>query len=126
MRRLVTTRQTSGRSRLRNAKATPGDRTFKRDRTRSSMPETNCANFRSYADFVFGLEGFLKITRRQQIKKPVKASTAGTSPKVVQSASPNHPNLPKCSSESRNRLCVVKLSAGSIRYSASKIWGKAK
>jgi hypothetical protein len=42
------------------------------------------------------LDGFLKITRRQQVNMPVNARIAGTSPKSVHAASANQPNRPKC------------------------------
>jgi hypothetical protein len=45
---------------------------------------------------VFELEGFLEITRRQQMKNPLNDKTAGTSARSVQKASTNQPSLPKC------------------------------
>ena len=44
-----------------------------------------------------GFDGFLKMTRRQQINTPVNARTAGISPRSAHTASVNQLNRPKCS-----------------------------
>jgi hypothetical protein len=60
-----------------------------------------------------GLEGFLKITRRQQMKTPVNARIAGANPKTTQSAWMNHPNRPKCKLESQSNAEFANRPAGS-------------
>src|SRR6266516_3275610 len=64
-------------------------------------------------DSARGFEGFLKTTRRQQMKTPVNARMAGTSPNVAQTASMNQPKRPKCNSDSQNSAWSVNRSAGS-------------
>ena len=72
-----------------------------RDMVVEIVPRRNSRDHQSA--WLLGFDGFLKITRRQQINTPVNARIAGTSPKSVQTASANQPNLPKCNRESQER-----------------------
>jgi hypothetical protein len=88
---------------------------------RTGPPLSRCAIGFACSHRRLGWEGFLKITRRQQMKVPVNARTAGTNPTTDQTASANQPNRPKCNSVSQSRA----LSEGSRKSKAANRSGNA-
>ena len=57
---------------------------------------------------------------------PEKAKLAGTKPATLQIALVNHPNLPKCNSDSTNRILSFRLSGEREGRTVLKKSGKAK